>query len=263
VHTSRARSKIRQFFNKVEFDHSIELGRDLLTREAKRSRIPVPNEPTLNDWANEMNYPGADGLLAALGSGTLAASTLFNRFHPKAPEPELPAVAPDFVDRARSARGIRIQNLHNMMFRFANCCQPVPGEAVVGYVTRGRGVTVHRSNCVNALSLDDRSERRIEVDWDVSADQSFLIRLTLSMENRKNLLRDITQAISDAETDIQGVSLAADRATGTGTIDIQVRNLQHLAEIKRRIRGVPGVLGVDRATSRDGQRNPRRRRDVD
>lgn len=263
VHTSRARSKIRQFFHKVEFDHSIELGRDLLTRESKRSRTPMPNEATLNEWASEMNYPGADGLLAALGSGTLAASTLFHRFHPKPPEPELPAQAPEFAERARGAKGIRIQNLHNMMFRFANCCQPVPGEAVVGYVTRGRGVTVHRSNCINALSLDDRSERRIEVDWDVSADQSFLVRLTLSMENRKNLLRDITQAISDAETDIQGVSLAADRATGTGTIDIQVRNLQHLAEIKRRIRGVPGVLAVDRASSRDGQRNPRRRRDAD
>lgn len=263
VHTSRARSKIRQFFNKVEFDHSIELGRDLLTRESKRTRTPMPNEATMNVWASEMNYPGAEGLLAALGSGTLAASTLFNRFHPKPPEPELPASAPEFADRARGAKGIRIQNLNNMMFRFANCCQPVPGEAVVGYVTRGRGVTVHRSNCINALSLDDRSERRIEVDWDVSADQSFLVRLTLSMENRKNLLRDITQAISDAETDIQGVSLAADRATGTGTIDIQVRNLQHLAEIKRRIRGVQGVLGVDRAASRDGQRNPRRRRDVD
>ncbi len=263
VHTSRARSKIRQFFNKVEFDHSVELGRDLLVREAKRSRIPMPNEPTLNHWALEMNYPGADGLLAALGAGTLAASTIFNRFAPKDPEPEVPSVPPEFVDRARGTKGIRIQNLHNMMFRFANCCQPVPGEAVVGYITRGRGVTVHRTNCVNALALDDRSERRIDVDWDVSADQSFLVRLKLTMENRKNLLRDITQAIADAETDIQGVSLAADRATGTGTIDIQVRNLQHLSEIKRRIRAVPGVIAVDRASSSDTHRNPRRHRDVD
>lgn len=263
VRTSRARSKIRQFFNKVEFDHSIELGRDLLLREAKRSRITMPTEPVLNEWADELNYPGADGLLAALGSGTLAASTLFNRFMPKAPEPEIPLIAPEFVDRARGAKGIRIQNLHNMMFRFANCCQPVPGEPVVGYITRGRGVTVHRATCSNVLSLDDRSERRIDVDWDVSADQSFLVRLALTMENRKNLLRDITQAIADSETDIQGVSLAADRATGTGTIDIQVRNLQHLSEIKRRIRSVPGVLAVDRASSTDSQRNLRRRRDVD
>ncbi len=263
VHTSRARSKIRQHFNKVELDHSIELGRDILIRETRRTRTPMPNEATLNEWASEMNYLGADGLFAALGSGTLAASTLLNRFRPKDPEPEIPTVAPEFVDKARGARGIRIQNLQNMMFRYANCCQPVPGEAVVGYITRGRGVTVHRSNCVNVLSLDDRSERRIEVDWDVSADQSFLVRLNLTMENRKNLLRDITQAISDAETDIQGVSLAADRATGNGTIDIQVRNLQHLSEIKRRIRGVPGVLAVDRATGKDGQRNQRKRRDVD
>jgi len=263
VHTSRARSKIRQFFNKVEFDHSIELGRDILVRETKRSRIPMPNEATLNEWASEMSYPGADGLLAAMGSGTLAAATLLNRFRPQKPEPEIPTAPVEFVDKARGARGIRIQNLHNMMFRFANCCQPVPGEAVVGYITRGRGVTVHRVNCVNVMAITDRSERRLDVEWDVSADQSFLVRLNLTMENRKNLLRDITQAIADAETDIQGVSLAADRATGNGTIDIQVRNLQHLSDIKRRIRGVPGVLAVERASGKDSQRNPRRRRDVD
>lgn len=263
VQTSRARSKIRQFFNKVEFDHSIELGRDILVRETKRARTPMPNEATLNEWAAEMSYPGMDALLAALGAGTVAAATLLNRFRPKEPEPEIPTVPGEFVDKARGARGIRIQNLHNMMFRFANCCQPVPGEAVVGYITRGRGVTVHRANCVNAMAIADRAERRLEVEWDVSPDQSFLVRLNLTMENRKNLLRDITQAIADAETDIQGVSLAADRATGTGTIDIQIRDLQHLADIKRRIRTVPGVLAVDRASGMDGSRNQPRRRDVD
>lgn len=263
VHTSRARSKIRQYFHKIEFDHSIELGRDILVRETKRIRMPMPNEATLAEWATEMNQQGADGLLAALGSGSLAAATLLNRFRPKDPEPEIPISPVEFVDKARGTRGIRIQNLNNMMFRFANCCQPVPGEAVVGYVTRGRGVTVHRANCVNAMSIADRSERRLDVEWDVSADQSFLVRLNLSMENRKNLLRDITQAIADAETDIQGVSLAADHASGNGTIDIQVRNLQHLSDIMRRIRAVQGVLGVDRASGIEGQGNSRRRRNVD
>jgi GTP pyrophosphokinase len=262
VVTSRARSKIRQHFNKVEFDHSVELGRDLLAREAKRTRLPMPNESTLHQWALELNHSGVDSLLAALGSGIMAASTLFNRFYPRPAGPEVPAAA-ETVERPHPVRGVRIQNLDNMMFRFANCCQPVPGEAVVGYITRGRGVTVHRANCVNVLALHDRAERRIEVEWDVSPDQSFLVRLNLTMENRKHLLRDITQAIADAETDIQGVSLSADRATGMGSIDIQVRNLQHLSDIMRRIRGVAGVLGVERASGKDGQRNPRRPRDVD
>jgi GTP pyrophosphokinase len=259
VRTSRARSKIRQFFHKVEFDHSIELGRDILQRELKRYRIPVPNETRLNAWAAELQYPNGDALLAALGSGSLSALTLLNRFHPKEPEPPPATVPSEIAGKARVSHGVRIQNLHNMMFRFASCCQPVPGERVVGYITRGRGVTVHRIDCANAISLASQKERRLEVDWDVEGDEAFLVRLALTMENRKNLLRDITDAISKSETDIQSVSLSADQTTGTGSIDLQVKNLDHLSEILKRIRSVPGVLSADRASTSDG-RAPRRRR---
>ncbi|MEW5700812.1 MAG: bifunctional (p)ppGpp synthetase/guanosine-3',5'-bis(diphosphate) 3'-pyrophosphohydrolase [Candidatus Zixiibacteriota bacterium] len=251
VRTTRARAKIRQYFNRTGFEQSLELGKDMFARELKRLRLPHPSETQMTDWAMSMSYSDADAMLAAVGSGTVSVSTLINRLRPKEEDVPKTAPPPSFVDRARKTRGIRIQHLDNMMFRFANCCQPVPGERVVGYITRGRGVTVHRADCPNILALVDQPERRLEVQWDVRADQSFLVRLELTLENRKNLLRDITDAISDAETNIQSVSITGDQSTGTGTLVIEVRNLRHLSDIIRRIRAVDGVLSVERSSGRD------------
>jgi guanosine-3',5'-bis(diphosphate) 3'-pyrophosphohydrolase len=252
VRTTRARAKIRQYFNRTGFEQSLELGKDIFARELKRLRLQHPTETQLTDWAMSMSFSDADAMLAALGSGTLSVSTLIHRLKPKEEEAPKPTAPPSFVDRARRTRGIRIQHLDNMMFRFANCCQPVPGERVIGYITRGRGVTVHRADCPNVLALADQSERRLEVQWDVAADQSFLVRLELTLENRKNLLRDVTDAIADAETNIQSVSISGDQSTGNGTLVIEVKNLRHLSDIMRRIRAVEGVLSVERSSGRDG-----------
>jgi len=252
VRTTRARAKIRQYFNRTGFEQSLELGKDIFARELKRLRLPHPTETQLTDWAMSMSFSDADAMLAAMGSGTLSVSTLIHRLKPKEEEAPKPTAPPSFVDRARRTRGIRIQHLDNMMFRFANCCQPVPGERVIGYITRGRGVTVHRADCPNVLALADQSERRLEVQWDVAADQSFLVRLELTLENRKNLLRDITDAIADAETNIQSVSISGDQSTGNGTLVIEVKNLRHLSDIMRRISAVEGVLSVERSSGKDG-----------
>ncbi|MBI5869174.1 MAG: bifunctional (p)ppGpp synthetase/guanosine-3',5'-bis(diphosphate) 3'-pyrophosphohydrolase [candidate division Zixibacteria bacterium] len=250
--TARARAKIRQFLRKTGYEQSLELGRDILTRELKRLHFPMPSDTEMTDLAMSLSFPDTDSMIAALGSGTLSIIVLRHRLVPETAVQKRTSVVQRFVDRARRPHGIKIQNMDNMMFRFANCCQPVPGEKIVGFITRGRGVTVHSANCVNVASADDNPERRLAVEWDVMSDQVFLVRLVLGLENRKNLLRDVTQAISETETNICSASVDGDRSTGTGQFVIQVKNLRHLNEVVRKIRGVPGVLSVERSSDRQG-----------
>ncbi len=250
--TTRARSKIRQFLRKIGHEQSLELGRDIFARELKRLRLPPLSDAEMTDLAMAISFPDADSMISALGSGLLSIVTLRHRLAPETVEQKHPSIVQRFVERARRPHGIRIQNMDNMMFHFAHCCQPVPGERIIGYITRGRGVTVHSANCVNIVSLIDQPERRLAVEWDVTPDQTFLVRLMLGLENRKNLLRDITQAISETETNICSATINGDQSTGTGQFVIQVKNLRHLNEVVKKIRGVSGVTSVERSSDHQG-----------
>jgi GTP pyrophosphokinase len=245
--TARSRSKIRQFLRKTGFEQSLALGREIFVRELKRARIPNPGDAELTDLAMRMSYADSDAMLAALGSGLLSINAILNRLRPKEEEPPKPTLVQRLVERTRRPGGIKIQKMDNMMFRFANCCQPVPGEKIVGYITRGRGVTVHRADCENVAALLDQPERRLAVEWDVDAEETFLVRLLVGLANRKNLLRDVTQAISEVETNIRSAAVNGDRSAGTGEFVIEVKNLRHLNRVISRIRRVTGVLTVDRS----------------
>jgi len=247
--TAKARSKVRHFLRKTGFEESLALGREILNRELKHARIPIPNDSEMTDLAMTMSYGDSEAMLASLGSGSLSIASIIHRLRPPKDEPERPSFVRRITDRARRRpRGIKIQNMDSMMFRFANCCQPVPGERIIGYITRGRGVTVHRSDCVNAASLLSQPERRLAVEWDVAADQTFLVRLLVGLKNRKNLLRDVTQAISETETNIRSAAVDGDVSTGLGEFVINVKNLRHLNQVIARIRKVPGVLSVERSS---------------
>jgi len=248
AHTSRARSKIRSYLRKTGFEQSLALGREILSRELKRLRLESPSESALTDLAMGLSYSDSDSMLAAIGSGTLSILSVMHRLAPQADTRQKSSVVQRIVERARRPRGVKIQNMDNMMFRFANCCQPVPGERVVGYITRGRGVTVHRADCPNVASFIDHPERRLAVEWDVSEGQTFLVRLVASLENRKNMLRDISQAISETETNICSASISGDRSTGIGEFVVEVRNLRHLNDVVRKVRSVPGVMAVERSS---------------
>jgi GTP pyrophosphokinase len=135
-----------------------------------------------------------------------------------------------------------------MMFRFAGCCQPVPGEDIVGFITRGRGVTVHHAECNLAVNLANTNpERKISVSWDSGRDQSFIVQLSIVVEDRKNMLRDISQAIADSNTNVRGAELQATDSTAEGRFVVEVSNLSHLNRIIDKVRKVKGVISVTRA----------------
>ena len=134
-----------------------------------------------------------------------------------------------------------------MMFHYGQCCQPVPGEKVVGFVTRGRGVSIHRSDCPNALKMLMEEDRKVEVTWDTAKDQAFLVRLDILVQDRRNMLRDITQAISDADTNVRAAEIRSRETTPTGSFIIEVKNISHLNKTLKKIRRVKGVIEVGRS----------------
>ncbi|MCK4403648.1 MAG: bifunctional (p)ppGpp synthetase/guanosine-3',5'-bis(diphosphate) 3'-pyrophosphohydrolase [candidate division Zixibacteria bacterium] len=249
VKTTRARSKIKHWLRQKRYEESVSLGKEIFERELKKQHLRPPSEPELSDLAMGLNFHDSEAMFFALGNGVASIKHILSTLAPPEKEKEVkPSVIRKFVDKARGgARGIRIGGMRNMMFRFAQCCQPVPGEEIVGYVTRGRGVSIHRSDCPNALQMLMEDERRMEVRWDVGGDQSFLVKLEVLVEDRKNMLRDITQAISDTDTNVRGAEIKGGETTASGNFIVEVKNINHLNKTIKKIKKVKGVIQVERS----------------
>jgi GTP pyrophosphokinase len=149
------------------------------------------------------------------------------------------------IDRLRLGRGIKIQGADGLMVRYAQCCQPVPGDHVVGYVTQGRGISIHRADCPNLLTLS-AVERRVDIDWHENAGETFAVRLVLSGEDRRGLYADIMEAISQSGTNIRGADLQSKDGNVFGNVYVEVDNLTHLAKVLKAVRRVKGVSSIDR-----------------
>ncbi|MDX2058828.1 MAG: ACT domain-containing protein, partial [Gemmatimonadales bacterium] len=156
-----------------------------------------------------------------------------------------PTVFGRMLNRIRLGRGIKIQGVDGLLVRYAQCCQPVPGDTVVGYVTQGRGISIHRVDCPNLLTLQE-GDRRVEIDWQEQEGESFAVRLVLNAEDRRGLYADILQAVAQTGTNVRRADLHTKDGTAFGTIFVEVDNLTHLAKVLRGIRRVKGVVSIDR-----------------
>lgn len=255
VKTSRARQRIRQFIRKEEFEASVKLGKDFLDREVRRLRKPKLGKDALQNAVQALDMGNAEHLLATLGRGDIGPYQVIRALYPEeevGPEPAAPGALERLRERlVRSNRGVRIQGMDNMMVRYAQCCQPVPGDQVIGYITRGRGVSIHRSDCPNILSLQDDPDRRIEIEWAAEEGDRFYVRLYLQGNDRKGLLSDIAKAIADTGTNIQHADIRGNPEGMTGQFVVEVQDLSHLNKVLRRIRRVKGVISVERRESFD------------
>jgi GTP pyrophosphokinase len=247
VQTANARTRIKRWLKQAGFEQSIALGREIVERKLKEQRLKMPVDATLQEFAEQLGQKSIDALFGSIGNGSLTARQLVQLIHP-GERKERAGIVGRVVDRLRGSKGIRVQGLDNMMFRFAGCCQPVPGEDIVGFITRGRGVTVHHAECNLAVNLANTNpERKISVSWDSGRDQSFIVQLSIVVEDRKNMLRDISQAIADSNTNVRGAELQATDSTAEGRFVVEVSNLSHLNRIIDKVRKVKGVISVTRA----------------
>ncbi|HEX5581886.1 MAG TPA: bifunctional (p)ppGpp synthetase/guanosine-3',5'-bis(diphosphate) 3'-pyrophosphohydrolase, partial [Gemmatimonadaceae bacterium] len=246
VRTGRARHKIRQWLRHEEQATSAKVGREILDREIRRRRLPKPEESRLAAAAKSLNLNDATHLIASVGQGDIAVAQALKELYPEheiVPEAEKkPSAFERLVDRMRGGpRGVRIQGVDGLMVRYAQCCQPVPGDPVVGYVTRGRGVSIHRSDCPNLLFLGHEPERRLEIDWQEQEGERFIVRLALEGYDRRGLYADVAQAVVSTGTDIRSMELRTTDGRVTGAVLVEVENLAHLQKIMKAARRVKGI----------------------
>jgi GTP pyrophosphokinase len=250
VHTARARHKIRQWIRQEEHERSVALGREILDREVRRRRLDPPTDEQLARGAREVSVGSAEQLVASVGRGDVAIGQVMRALYPDLSPDELQSTKPTalgrVMQRLRLGRGIKIQGVDGLMVRYAQCCQPVPGDPVVGYVTQGRGISIHRADCPNLLTLSTEPERRVDIDWQEVAGELFVVRLAIGGEDRRGLYADICQAVSETGTNIRSAELASRDGAVYGAIVVEVENQTHLNKVLRTVRRVRGVTEVAR-----------------
>ncbi len=252
VRSTKARGKIRAWIREQEFADSLKLGREMLERELRKQRLPRIDEAQMNALLQHFNLPGpAEKLYAAIGQGNVSVSQVLSQIAPETQEREQKPRAFDrLLDRLRKdSSAIRIQGIGNLMVTYAGCCQPVPGDRVVGYITRGRGVSIHRADCPNLLHMSTEPGRRVGIDWQAGDDEDFIVRLQITGEDRKGMLADLTAAITDTGTNIQSAELKSSNFEFTGTFVVEVRDLKHLNRIITALKKISGVEKVTRMES--------------
>jgi GTP pyrophosphokinase len=249
VRTSKARQIIRKWVREEEFKNSLALGKEMLEKELRRNRVARPDEEELLAAAHHLKQSSIEALYAAVGAGDVSISQVWNELFPTDEEVRRrPSSAFErLVEKVKGAsNGLRIQGVDNMMVRYSQCCQPVPGDNVMGYVTRGRGVSIHRTDCPNLLGIPDLAERRVEIIWENGKNQAFLVRLVVSGTDRRGLFADVAGAVSRTSTNIKSAELAALDTGIEGTFVVEVRDLQHLNKVIEAMRRVDGILAVER-----------------
>ncbi len=254
VKTSRARGRIRHWIRKEEFTSALQLGVDFLKQELRKRRLPKPADTAKEAAAGKLGYPDFDQLQAALGRGDLGPAAVLKALFPD--RETTPPNRPDSALRriaARirpSSRGVRIQGVDNLMVRYSGCCQPVPGDDVIGYITVGRGISIHRADCANVLYLSQDPDRRVDIRWTAEKGDTRLVKIYIRAVDRRGLLSDIAKAITNTGTNIQNADVRSDKAGMSGEFVVEVEDRPHLEKVLRSVNQVKGVLTVERRESK-------------
>ncbi|MDX2494548.1 MAG: bifunctional (p)ppGpp synthetase/guanosine-3',5'-bis(diphosphate) 3'-pyrophosphohydrolase [Desulfuromusa sp.] len=254
VKTPKARNKIRHWIKAEQRDRSIDIGRELLEKELRKHQYSMKRAMALKSFSqavNELGFKSAEDIFAAIGYGKLSSGQVVSHALPKEAlkqQTEKPGALGKVLgklSRRKSQSSILIGGIDNVMIRFANCCNPLPGEPVTGFITRGRGLTVHAKNCPQVLASE--AERRIDVEWDMQRKTTRPVKVQVVCSDQKGMLVGISGAISNADANIFSASVHArgDRK-GTNLFEIDVENLEHLNRVIREIKKVKGVIRVDR-----------------
>ncbi len=248
--TARARNRVRQWFAQQDHDLHAAQGRVQLEREL--ARLGIVEKPNLEPLAPRFNFANADDVYAAIGRGDLAVGVVARQVgepRTEAPKPEVRVKAPT-THKACGRSEVVVEGVDDLLTHMAHCCKPVPSDPIVGFITRGRGVTVHRADCANlrALPAAER-ERLIEVRWAGSIpDAAYPVDIQILAVDRKGLLRDVSSVITNEDIDVIGVATHSDRDRDTATMrfTVEVRDADQLEHIRLKIAQLPGVLEVRR-----------------
>ena len=254
VKTSRAKTKIRQWFKTEEREKSIALGKEILEKEFRKydlQQAKLLKSGDLAKVATEFSFQGVEDLLAAVGYGKITANQIIGKIVPQEKleqqkqqeEGRLKRIFQKFTRGSKDA--ILIKGIDNVMVRYAGCCNPLPGDKVIGFITRGRGVTIHAADCPN--TLDDDPNRKVEVEWDSTKEYSYPVRIRVFSEDKKGLLAEISSSMSSNEANITNARVdTTEERRAIGTFEVEIRDLSHLKKVLKGLEKIRGVHRVER-----------------
>ncbi|MDA8441270.1 MAG: bifunctional (p)ppGpp synthetase/guanosine-3',5'-bis(diphosphate) 3'-pyrophosphohydrolase [Peptococcaceae bacterium] len=259
VKTSAAKNRIRQWFKKEKRDENVIRGKELLDKELRKLSLEpaeVLKTDKVLEIAKSFNLLSIDDLNAALGDGALTVSKILQKLKDEilreqkrlglTPEEAKPEVKP-YSQYGKPSQGVRVKGVDNILIRFSHCCNPLPGDAIIGYITKGRGVSVHRADCVNVSH--EVEGRLVDVAWDEQVQAVYQVELEIQAIDRPRLTMDVMNAVADTKTIINAINA---RATKNGmaliTMKIEIRNLEHMEFISQKIRRVKDIVDIRRVT---------------
>ncbi|MEV5439699.1 bifunctional (p)ppGpp synthetase/guanosine-3',5'-bis(diphosphate) 3'-pyrophosphohydrolase [Streptomyces sp. NPDC052682] len=263
VKSPRARNKIRAWFSKERRDEAIEQGKDAIVRAMRKQNLPIQRILTgdsLVTLAHEMRYADISALYAAIGEGHVSAQNIVQKLvqalgGEEAATDEIDETVPPSRSRSRKRRtsadpGVVVKGVEDVWVKLARCCTPVPGDPIIGFVTRGNGVSVHRSDCVNVESLSREPERILDVEWAPTQSSVFLVAIQVEALDRSRLLSDVTRVLSDQHVNILSAAVQTSRdRVATSRFTFEMGDPKHLGHVLKAVRGVEGVYDVYRVTS--------------
>jgi guanosine-3',5'-bis(diphosphate) 3'-pyrophosphohydrolase len=257
VKTSQAKNKIRQWFKKEKREDNFTRGKELLEKEIKKYGQDTAyffKAEKLAEAAKKFNYQSGNDLIIAVGDGAISPMQVLTKIKEDfRKEKELDPLPPEmkpWVESGKSSQGIIVRGIDNAMVRLSRCCKPLPGDPIVGYITRGRGVSIHRADCPNVLhSHQQEKERLIEVEWDQKDQGLFQVEIEAIALDRTHLAMDVMSAISDTKTTINSVHARATKnKLASINVKMEIKSLDHLEYIMNKVRRLKDVIEVKRVT---------------
>jgi GTP pyrophosphokinase len=272
VKSPKARNKIRQWFSKERRSEAIDEGKDELTRAMRKKNLPVASLLTpeaLVGIAQELNFPNAESVYAAVGEGQVSTQNVISRLVKDAGPAEvddeveqesLPLRQLEQTSAQGGSQGVSVKGVGDIWVKLARCCTPVPGDPIVGFITRNQGVSVHRADCQNLLDLKERQpERIVEVSW-TSTKGTFMVKIQVEALDRPHLLSDVTRVLADHGVNILSGSQATGRdRVATSQFVFEMADPQHLNSLLTGVRRIDGVFDVYRLTGAKDSAEPRLR----
>ncbi len=257
VKTSRAKSKIKRWFKHQRKEEVTVKGKEMIESRLKREHINLKEsekQEKLQEIAEKLGVSNVDGLYAGVGYNKFSVSQIIKKLNPpeqkNCPKRELNKLKKkQAVRRKAQNKGVKVKGMDGLLVKISKCCNPVPGDEIIGYITRGRGVSVHRTDCPNLNNLLETEEERIvEVSWYVDQETSYEVELEIEAMNKRSLLNDLTTVISEAKTNITSINARTkkDRLARI-SLSLEISSLEHMKDIINKLEGIDGVLNVQRA----------------
>lgn len=275
VVTAKARTKITSYLRQMEKQRAYALGKELMEKEMARHGVASHSymeDIHLLPAAQAVGYMSAESMLVAIGMGKLKLSVALGKILPKEALAEREKRADvdalkkieEKAPKTAKPAGVKIQDMDDMLIKFAHCCNPVPGDAIRGFISRGRGLVVHTANCPNAVNLGLDSERYVEVEWDIKSSGKHQVTISVVTEDKPGMLANVSSAIADNGSNITEASIAADQSNrGYIHLTIEIADLGQLRKVMGAVMRQPGVISVERVRDKNALRSSSRLKHID